>query len=292
MVKGVNGHRWLEALPEWNPVITARSYWICLDESGLETFQGNQPRFGFAGVAGFGTELRRARSAWRRLKRNVFGNEDAPMHGSGEKMSQHQLDAITTFFRDSRVKRFGFMADAPPIVSWKVDGLAMLRELMLQQLAAHLESLPKRPDYVVLLFESSERLSPKLDGLIPGIEIDGEPLDFRVAFATKSQGNEWLEMADQVAHRLQRQHRLGYDGTTLAEFRAVFPDPAVKHAELTLVRLDKVEYAGLGLTLQFDAGDRRLFRIKVGGDHPDANRIMNDIMQQAGVVGPRVFENE
>jgi hypothetical protein len=212
------------------------------------------------------------------------------MHGSGEKMSQHQLDAITTFFRDSRVKRFGFMADAPTIVSWGVDGLAMLREQMLQQLAEHLASLPKRPEYVVLLFESSERLSPKLDGLIPGIKIDGEPLDLRVAFATKGQGNEWLDMADQVAHRLQRQHRLGYDSTTLTEFQAVFPDPAVDHAKLTLVQLAEVEYSALGLTLQFDAEDRRLFRIKVGGDHPDAIRIMNDIMQQSEIVGPRAFE--
>jgi hypothetical protein len=198
---------------------------IAMDESGHEEFKGID-YFGFGGVAGFGPTLCRADRSWIRLRNRRFG-VDHPMHASGPKMSPEQVDAISDFFRTSRIPRFAFLLTAPPIDLGR-DGLGLLGPMLFQELLDFIERLPQLPEEIVLAFENSERLLPKLMAAVPSIEIethDGRQIPVKLLVTPKSAGSPVMQMADHVIWRAQRARRHLSNAPIEPWFSDVFPRP-------------------------------------------------------------------
>lgn len=126
----------LSNLPVTDDHVVSRSYRIYVDETGLETWQGHA-LFGFAGVAGFGTEILRADRAWRRMKREHFGGEDIALHASRDVLMDTQHEAISNFFRTSRLRRFSYICEAPPLALPGIDALKAMRDFLVNEVVDH-----------------------------------------------------------------------------------------------------------------------------------------------------------
>ena len=121
-------------------------------------------------------------------------------------MTPAQVQAISEFFRVAQVPRFAFMIAAPPVNPTK-NALELIRPVLLDHFAKFLDRLPKLPDDVLIQFEQSERLLPKLIASAPNIEIEtltGRSIPVSFLFTPKSERTPILEMADHVLHRAQR----------------------------------------------------------------------------------------
>ena len=260
-------HSLARSMPVENRTLSARSFCIFVDETGHEDFAG-QSWFGFGGVAGYGVELHRAARSWRAMKATHFGGGDVRLHASGNQSTPAQREAISDYFRASRLRRFAFIMAAPPLRLPQVDALKSMRNLLLHRLAETIDALPKVPDEIHLCFELCERAFPKIIENFPQVEFDmtdGQTIRLETSFTDKSAGSPWLEMADQIANRAQRQFRAGLPSDDLIpEFAAVFPPDLPAHARLTLMQISSVNYQAAGLEYKF-ALDGAI-RIRIEGD--------------------------
>ena len=64
---------------------------VFLDESGHETFLGEQHYFSFGGCAVMVPAYERLKLEWRKLRRLINGNPDEPLHAAGLRATPTQL---------------------------------------------------------------------------------------------------------------------------------------------------------------------------------------------------------
>lgn len=271
----------LSSLPITDDHIVNRSYRIYVDETGLETWQGHS-LFGFAGVAGFGAEILRADRAWKRMKSEHFGGPNVALHASRDVLTAEQQDAISTFFRTFRLRRFSYLCVAPPLALPGVNALGAMRDFLLNEVIDHVSQLPKVPTDIAIVFETSERLSPKIIETFPGLsftveapgDIDhGAERQIVTGFTDKSLGLTTLEMADQIAYRAQKEVRRSVPITNPApDFLAVFPNPRKPYARLVLMEVTAVKYESHGVTYTFPEPQKVGFRFEGEKGIQAANR--------------------
>ncbi|MEW6018618.1 MAG: hypothetical protein AB1760_11150 [Pseudomonadota bacterium] len=243
-----------------NDHIVGRSYRIYVDETGLETWQGHT-LFGFAGVAGFGSEIFRADRSWKQMKREHFGKAELPLHASRDALTDKQIDAISTFFSTGFLRRFAYICLAPPLALPGLDALRAMQDFLLNELMDHILQLPKLPIDVAVVFEASDRLSPKIMESFPGLSFtveapgeadDGAERHIVRGFADKSLGLAALEMADQIAYRAQREVRRALPITDpTPEFLAIFPKNRTPHARFVIMDVTEVKYESSGVSYTF-----------------------------------------
>jgi hypothetical protein len=228
-------------LQQEDVVIERRTLVIALDETGHEEFKdtgplGKPPIFGLAGIAGLGPSLVHAERLWRAMKAISFGGKEQPIHASGKMMTREQLDAISEFFRRSRLGRFAYLMKKPPIQIPETNALHLLRPLLMQELIEFVGSLPVLPDDIVIVIEKSDRLLPKVIDVFQGLklDVDGKPIPIKGLFSEKMPPQPLLEMCDHVCHRAQRQCKFHLGCDLLPEFVAVFPRdaPFARYKEL------------------------------------------------------------
>jgi len=232
--------RALASLGRTETIIRNGAFAVFLDETGHEEFKGDGRLFGFAGVTGYGAELVRAQRKWRAMKAAHFGDAQEKLHASGTMMSQEQLDAISEFFAANRIGRFAFLLEEPPI-ELPGNALTLLREFLGERLLDALDTLTTTPTDIVICFEQSDRMLPKLLEAVPGltITIEGKNIPCTLLITPKDAGSEHLEMADQIAHRAQRQFR-EQGALIYPEFEAVFPATKPRHAKYGAMRIGSV----------------------------------------------------
>jgi len=186
------------------------------------------------------------------------------MHASGPKMSPDQVEAISAFFRTTRIPRFAFLLAAPPIDLSK-DGLELLAPILFQELLDFIERLPQLPEEIVLAFEHSERLLPKLVAAVPGIEVethDGRQIPVKGLFTPKSAGSPSMQMADHVLWRAQRGRRDLFRGPIEPWFSDVFPRPSTVWSKYEELRVGSVSARGKKLEFLPGGGVRVSFEPK------------------------------
>jgi hypothetical protein len=168
-------------------VIDLRTLCLILDETGQEEFKNTQV-FGIGGVAGFGIELMRAERRWRRMRQDYFQGEGKPLHGSGKKMTEEQLRAVSTFFKCSRLPRFAFLLRKPDNMPAGLNALHFLRPFLMEQFVQFVGDRDRPPEEIIIVFERSQRLEPKLRQVFPGMtmEVDGKAIKISGVLAEKS----------------------------------------------------------------------------------------------------------
>lgn len=218
----------LAQLPQEDVTINKKTLVIAFDETGQEEFKSNPAIFAIGGIAGFGPSVARAEAHWRAMKALSFGGSEAPVHAS-VMMTKAQLDAISEFFRRSRLGRFVYLIKKPPIQIPETNALHLLRPLVLQELIEFVGNLPILPDEIVIVIEKSDRLLPKILEVVPGLslDVDGKKIPIKGLFSPKKPPQPLLEICDHVCHRAQRQYKdLKPDGDLYPEFTAAFPRDA------------------------------------------------------------------
>ena len=213
-----------------NADVGRRTLCLFMDETGHEQFKSDQRFFAIGGIAGFGPQIEHASRLWRQMKAKHFGGPDEPLHASGKMMTRPQIDAVTEFFKRSRLPRFVFIIKRPPVLPSNINALKLLHPLMAEELAHMIGDLPTLPSDVLICLEHSERLIPKIIEAMPGVSLLIDDTDVPVVglFTHKQSSEPLLEMADQLTWRAQRQYKDHVAGKELMpEFVAVFPERAV-----------------------------------------------------------------
>ncbi len=206
------------------------------------------------------------------MKREHFGGEHVALHASRDRLTGAQEEAIANFFRASQLRRFSYICEAPPLTLPGVDALNAMRGFLMEEVVDHVCQLPKLPEDLAIVFETSQRLSPKIIETFPGLaftldesghEEDGVERQVVTAFVDKAVGLPTLEMADQVAYYVQREVRRGLPIVDPATtFQAIFPDPRPPRARLILMRVASAKYESNGVTYTFPEPGKVGFRFE------------------------------
>jgi len=263
-------------LPVGDADVGRRTLCVAIDETGDEEFKSRERFFAIGGVAGLGVELLRAEQQWQKMKSLSFGGPDMPIHASDKILSREKLDAISEFFKKSRLVRFVYIIRRPPVMPPSINALHILRPMLLEELARAVGDMPVLPDDIVISIEASERLSPKIIGAFPpmSMTVDGRRIPMVGLFTPKLPPKPLLEMADQVAWRAQRQYKeYNPKDEIMPEFVSVFPRN-LPHARYKEIRVASISSGSEPRrTLYFDEKDRVSVELKwgepaVGNDGP------------------------
>src|SRR5262249_27465172 len=73
---------------------------VFVDDTGHETFAGDQPYYGLGGGAVMIEAYEPLKARWKSLRRLINGHEDLPLHASTLKPDPTHLGALVEFFRD------------------------------------------------------------------------------------------------------------------------------------------------------------------------------------------------
>lgn len=229
-------------LQDGDAEIGRRTLCVVIDETGHEEFMSKGRFFAIGGIAGFGTELERANRQWRSMKARSFGGADEPLHASGKMLSRQQIDEISSFFTTSRLGRFVYILKQPPVMPGQMNALNILRPILLEELGKAVVDMPTLPSDILLTIERSERLLPKILAAFPplSVTIDGAPIPMAGLFTPKIPPQPYLEMADQVAWRAQRQYKeYNPKRELMPEFASVFPKgaPHARYREIKVASM-------------------------------------------------------
>ena len=222
--------------------IGRRTLCVVFDETGNEDFKADGAFFAIGGVMGIGPELDRAERRWRAMKTQHFGGPDEPLHASGKMLSREQIDAISSFFERSRLGRFVYIIQQPPVMPPGSNAIDLLRHMLLEDLGRAICERPVLPDDVIIAMELSERVSPKVIRAFPSmsLEVEGAGIPVIGLLTPKIPPSPLLEMADQVAWRGQRQFKeYNPKGDIMPEFASVIPKglPHARYREIRLASL-------------------------------------------------------
>lgn len=241
---------------------------VAVDETGCEDF--SQPVFGFGGIAGNSVALACLERSWNRMKDIHFGGRDEPLHASGTSFTSQQIDALNRFFAQRWFFRFAFIFGCPIVQLKGMDAIKLMRGFISEEFLKAFAQLDPLPKDVQFVFESSERLAPKVMAAMPGgtITIEGEPpIPVICGFMDKLPPTAMLEVADFVVNTAQSQVRFG-KGKIRKDFLAVFHEagaPCSFYREMQLAKLAKEN----GPAIEFNYSDNGTkVSVKISGPGP------------------------
>jgi hypothetical protein len=153
----------LAALPDGDFRVMPEDVVILIDETGHEDLGlASHPVFGFGGIAVSGRRAGMLDRGWKQLKGEYFGDPEITLHASTLHPNSRQIEAFRSFFR-RRFLRFAVLLKQPILHPEGADFIRLVVDVLKQELGQILaNSRFPIPGKIVLLFEASERLSPKM----------------------------------------------------------------------------------------------------------------------------------
>jgi hypothetical protein len=210
-------------------IIQPTSYVAFIDETGHEELADvSYPFFGLGGCAVMGADyLEVMDRPWRILKRNLFGDGDAPFHAAGSKFSSTQAASIGEFFRSHPFARFATVAGSHTEFSDGLNAKSICFATIIQRIL-DVAKWQHKMDNIILVLEHSSRLAPIVERHLGPIQFQCDGIDLPVTkcFAKKAMGLSGLEIADAIIHAAGRQAALDVPSRSRLrqDFKAVFND--------------------------------------------------------------------
>jgi hypothetical protein len=169
---------------------------VFVDDTGHETFAGNQGFYGLGACLVLGAGYAHLKAKWGEVRTIAADGPDAPLHASTIERKRENFEALSGFFFDPSFIRIAVttMKDIglPPNMHPCVPVMGQLR----QEIATVASALPCKRIWVIV--ESSQRADPvvrncfdQLTSLNPS-----RPLQVERCFMPKSSNEPGLEVAD------------------------------------------------------------------------------------------------
>ena len=197
---------------------------VFIDDTGHETFAGNQPWYGLGGCVVPGLHYPRLKGLWEEVRRRINGSPDAPLHAADMPRSAEAYAALSQFFLDPSFFRLAVVLKKGIMIP---EGMHSMVPVMgaLQEDVAILASYVSCSS-VSLIVESSDRADPLLKTKFG--ELKPESYDVAIPvrhyIMPKRSREPGLEIADFVisaaGSQIQR-HIRGNQGLS-PDFRDVF----------------------------------------------------------------------
>jgi hypothetical protein len=187
---------------------------VFMDDTGHETFAGNQPYFAAGGCAILGEHYAWVKEQWRELRRLINGDPDLPLHAAEFPRTLENFAAARQVFASPAFLRFAVAATSKTNFAVEMHAMAAVMGVLKEHIARLVSSLPCSS--VALIFESSKRGDPlvrKHFGEL-GLLENERPVPIGHCFMPKSAREPGLEVADFVASAARSQTRHYLEGKT------------------------------------------------------------------------------
>jgi hypothetical protein len=217
---------------------------VFVDDTGNETFAGNQGFYGLGACVVLGAGYAHLKERWRAVRRAINRDPDLPMHGSKLERKPENFAVLSEFFLDPSFVRIAATitkaVSLPPGLLPCVPVLGQLRK----EVAFVAAALPCKSVFIIV--ESSQRADDMIkisfSQLTP---IDGGPsLPVVKSLMPKSSNEPGLEVADFIvgAAGSEVQRRLRGQNGHAADFTDVFcrlPALGCRYREISNVAVDE-----------------------------------------------------
>lgn len=184
---------------------------VFVDDTGHETFAGNQGYYGLGACVVLGAGYAHLKEKWREVRTIIAGDPDAPLHASTIELKPENFAALATFFLDPSFIRVAATTTKaiglPPNMHPAVAVMGQLR----QEIEIVASVLPCKR--VWFLVESSQRADFMVRACFDQLVSlqTSRPLPVERCFMPKSSNEPGLEVADfivsaagsEVKHRLR-----------------------------------------------------------------------------------------
>ena len=210
---------------------------VFLDETGHETFAGNQPYFVVGGCALLGQDHRAITQEWREVRRVVNGSPDAPLHAADLKQTEENFGALRVFFRSRGFARVAAAATTNTKFLVDMHTMSPVLGMLKEQIARVVELTPCTT--VALIFESSQRGDPPLMQHFGELDLrdNDKPLPTEHCLMPKKSGEPALEVADFIVSAAGSQTKRQLRGTSsfAPDYRDVFHKVPREYAQFCLI---------------------------------------------------------
>lgn len=169
---------------------------VFVDETGHETFAGNQGYYGLGACVVLGEHYAYLKGRWGKVRNTVAGSPDAPLHASTMERKHENFEALSRFFLDPSFIRIGVTTTKDAVHPSSMHPCIPVMGQLRQEMAIVASVLPCKRVWIFV--ESSQRADPVVrecfDKLVSVSASLSMPLE-RI-FMPKSSGEPGLEVAD------------------------------------------------------------------------------------------------
>jgi hypothetical protein len=180
---------------------------VFIDDTGHETFAGNQPYYGLGGCIFQAEAYQHIKDLWRHVRQQILGDPERPLHAADLPRLDANFQVLQTFFADRSFMRVAAMttkAISLPEGFLPADAVMGKIQEEIQFVATTIAC--KR---VVLIVESSQRVDSMVrarwGNLAPIASNMMIPMEY--CFMPKSSAEEGLEIADFIVNAAGSQTR-------------------------------------------------------------------------------------
>jgi hypothetical protein len=228
---------------------------VFVDDTGHETFAGNQGFYGLGGCAILGAHYAHLKAKWGDVRTKIGGDADAPLHTSTIEQKPENFAALSGFFSDRSFIRIAVTTTKdiglPPDMHPCIPVMGQLRE----EIASIASVLPCKRVWIIV--ESSQRADPVVRNCfsqLTSLNVS-RPLPIEHCFMPKSSNEPGLEDADFIvsAASSEVQRRLRGKSGHAPDFNDVFcrlPPEGCRYREVARATVHAgglVSISGVGL---------------------------------------------
>jgi hypothetical protein len=217
---------------------------VFVDDTGHETFAGNQGFYGLGSCVVLGAGYAHLKERWRAVRKAINGDPDLPLHSSEFERKAGNFAVLSEFFRDPSFVRIAATTtkavSLPPGMEPCVPVMGQLQK----EIAFVAAALPCKS--VLIIVESSQRTDAIVQASFSQLTpIDGaSPLPVVKSLMQKSSNEPGLEVADFIvsAASSQVQRRLRGQSGQAPDFNDVFcrlPALGCRYREVSHVAVDE-----------------------------------------------------
>jgi hypothetical protein len=239
-------------LPQDEVSISNKSLLVFIDDTGHETFAGNQDYYGLGGCVILGAAYECLKRRWGEVRQRLTGSPDTPLHASDMQLrTSASFAVLRSFFLDRSFARMAVTSTAhtrlPANMLAAVPVFAKLQEYLAEAAAC----IPC--DEVVIIVEASQRADPLLrehfSKLLP---VGSVAVPTRHWFMPKAAKEPGLEVADFIVSAAKSEtRRYMKDATEFApDFADVFRQTPLADRWFSIVTAGQSDAEGVAITVQ------------------------------------------
>jgi hypothetical protein len=169
---------------------------IFVDDTGHETFAGNQDWYGLGGCVVLGAHYDWLKARWREVRKHLTGSPDTLLHASDTSIrSTENYEVLRDFFSIRSFARIAVTSTARARLPDNMHSAVPVFGKLQEHIAEAVRCIPC--DEVVLIVEASQRADPivvrHFGQLKPAVKTN---VPVRHRFLPKASGEPGLEIAD------------------------------------------------------------------------------------------------
>jgi Protein of unknown function (DUF3800) len=217
---------------------------VFVDDTGHETFAGNQGFYGLGGCAVFGAGYAHLKERWRAVRKAIKDDPDLPLHASEIERKAENFAVLSDFFLDPSFVRIAATTTKAVILPPGMDPCIPVMGQLQKEIAFIAAVLPCKKVWIIV--ESSQRADAIVQACFSQLSpIEGaSPLPMEKWLMPKSSNEPGLEVADFIvsAAGSQVQRRLRGQIGQAPDFNDVFcrlPVAGCRYRDVAQVAVDE-----------------------------------------------------